>query len=887
MPGIKIGNKLFLLALMGALLNSCGPKNDSSQTEAISNRPQSYDRFIAIIRLSEPALLSTAKKIGPTVKTDEKLLARIEAEQKAYIEELKTQFTGIQVLSTYQLVLNGITIAAPIALRDEFKSMAQVSFVEAAGQFDRAITETIPLGDGTIPLGIEDNNSATFIGSSKVTSTLKVPGPNGTPVPVDGKGLRVGVIDTGVDYTHKALGGSGSVSEYQSNDRNVLESGSFPTQKVVGGYDFVGATYNPGSPDFEDHIPKPDGDPLDSQGHGTHVSATVAGMGDGQNTYDGVAPEASIYAIKVFSDGKYGSTSDNIVISALEYAVDPDGDNNPSDRLDLINLSLGSSFGTRHILYEEALKNLVVGGDVVAIASAGNSGNHEYIVGAPSTVPEAISIAASVDDTIEEGRYTDILAPFSSRGPRSLDGLFKPEVTAPGWQILSAKVGGGTKGTRMSGTSMAAPHVAGMAALVKQANPTYSAAELKSLIVNSTVNIKDGTGKSYPLAQQGSGRVRAYEAATAPVLFDPPTITLGMVNLTSSKTITKTIRLTNKSNKSVQYNIRTMTSTGLTIKTDTSVDLAPGKSKTLKVDYRINPNLIEDVVTLDGVLRFVKPGESRAAARVPAMAVVKKPSRIGPTGSAGQMSFINQGSQGEVWAFKKIAEDAKEVAPSNNPDRTVACDMRSAGYRVITKGIRKFLQFGINLHSPLTSWHLCEVSVQIARTYEDEPEQELLGTYIGTLTDKEDNGEGKFGTYLMDWGDMEKARAKLEANYDLNKRSEQDYLAAAKITDDAFMGYAQSSVAIMQVELSKVAKADDGTFYVKIGVLSGGGTEPAADDFLGEETEWHQLDPASAEAVNSKTTLSLDAGETGTIAAPFSEDMVIYLPRNKAGSTQL
>ena len=121
---------------------------------------------------------------------------------------------------------------------------------------------------------------------------------------------------------------------------------------------------------------------------------TIAGVGDGINTYDGVAVGAKLYAIKVFAKG---STGDAVIIAALEYSADPNGDGNPDDRLDVINLSLGSGFGTPHALYSEAVNNITSAGTVAAI-SAGNSGDKDYIVGSPSTVSSAISVAASVDD---------------------------------------------------------------------------------------------------------------------------------------------------------------------------------------------------------------------------------------------------------------------------------------------------------------------------------------------------------------------------------------------------------------------------------------------------------------------------------------------------------
>src|SRR5690606_4911955 len=135
--------------------------------------------------------------------------------------------------------------------------------------------------------------------------------------------------------------------------------------------------------------------PLDEGGHGSHVAGTIAGAGDGINSYDGVAPDASLYAIKVF--GAEGSTGTSVVVAALEYAADPDADLDPSDRLDVVNLSLGSSFGSANNLYTEAMENLDRAGTVV-VASAGNSGHMHYITGSPGTSDTVLSVAASIDN---------------------------------------------------------------------------------------------------------------------------------------------------------------------------------------------------------------------------------------------------------------------------------------------------------------------------------------------------------------------------------------------------------------------------------------------------------------------------------------------------------
>ena len=138
------------------------------------------------------------------------------------------------------------------------------------------------------------------------------------------------------------FGGAATVAAYEAVDAD-LSSASFPNAKVVGGYDFVGSAFDSGSSRWQERLPTPDLNPIDESGHGTHVAGTVAGIGDDLETYDGVAPEAKLHALKVF--GRNSSTNDAVVIAALEYAADPNGDMDTSDRLDVVICPWGG-YGT-------------------------------------------------------------------------------------------------------------------------------------------------------------------------------------------------------------------------------------------------------------------------------------------------------------------------------------------------------------------------------------------------------------------------------------------------------------------------------------------------------------------------------------------------------------
>jgi uncharacterized repeat protein (TIGR01451 family) len=245
---------------------------------------------------------------------------------------------------------------------------------------------------------LNNSTSVPFVGAPAVWA-----GTSGVPIAATGAGIRIGIIDSGVDYQHATFGGNGLLADYQANDRTVAPDTYFPTAKVVGGMDFVGDAYT-GS------TAVPDPDPMDCNGHGTHVAATAAGYGVNANgtTFagpygpsspfaalrigPGTAPQASIYALRVFGCG--GGTSHTV--QAIDWAMDPNGDNDLSDHLDVINMSLGGAFGGLTDTTAIASDNAARAG-VIVVSSAGNSGDTYFVTGAPGTASRTISTAAIVD----------------------------------------------------------------------------------------------------------------------------------------------------------------------------------------------------------------------------------------------------------------------------------------------------------------------------------------------------------------------------------------------------------------------------------------------------------------------------------------------------------
>lgn len=231
---------------------------------------------------------------------------------------------------------------------------------------------------------------------------------------VTGEGVTIGVIDSGVDYLHADFGGPGTLEAYEANDPTAVEADSFPTERVIGGWDFAGDDYDAATPGKGK--PSPDPDPIDckggngqySGGHGTHVAGIAAGNGviasgapytgpydvslapDSLAIAPGVAPRASIVALRVFGCG--GATG--LVPLAFERAADPNLDGDFSDRLDVVNLSLGTSYGLGSSNEIEGMSKLEALGTVL-VAAAGNDGDSFFDVGAPGSLPNALTVGAS------------------------------------------------------------------------------------------------------------------------------------------------------------------------------------------------------------------------------------------------------------------------------------------------------------------------------------------------------------------------------------------------------------------------------------------------------------------------------------------------------------
>ncbi|MEV1115066.1 S8 family serine peptidase [Actinosynnema sp. NPDC049800] len=297
-------------------------------------------------------------------------------------------------------------------------------------------------------------------------SVAQIGAPTAWQAGFTGKGVKVAVLDSGVDQTHPDLAGREVV------ERNFTED-----------------------PDNSDLV-----------GHGTHVAATVASAGE---KYRGVAPDAQLL------DGKVCSLNcaESWIVDGMQWAADQGAD--------VINMSLGGTDTPDVDPLEQAIETLSAQTGTLFVVAAGNSGR-----------PETLSSPASADAALAVGAVErdDAIADFSSRGPRVGDGAPRPDVTAPGVDIVAAKSSTGQIGTpvgnkhiAVSGTSMATPHVAGAAALIAQQHPDWNGAQLKAALMASAKN-----NPALTAFDQGTGRVDLTKAITTTVTADPPSLALGL-----------------------------------------------------------------------------------------------------------------------------------------------------------------------------------------------------------------------------------------------------------------------------------------------------------------------------------------------------------------------
>jgi subtilisin family serine protease len=423
---------------------------------------------------------------------------RIASEQRAFRRDLAVDVPSARIGWRYRLVANGYSLSLPSSDLSRLRALPGVRDVLPAGSY-----------------GPRAASSPQQIGAPALW---------GSTLDTAGQGVKIGIIDSGIDPDHAYFDPTG----YTMPAGFPKGQQRFTTAKVIVARVFAprsGATAQSARLAFSE----------DDSSHGTHVAGIAAGNADtatGQGRISGVAPRAYLGNYKVFVETDSGlspNANSPAIVAAIEAAV--------SDGMDVINFSGGEpEIEPSRDIVALALDAAAAAG-VVPVVAAGNDYNDfgAGSVSSPANSARAISVGA-----VEISQATRTHAEFSSVGPTTISLRLKPDVAAPGVDVLSSVSGGGW--AALSGTSMAAPHVAGAAALLRQRHPAWTVEQIKSALVQSGIDSVESRNRTAGPRFQGGGVV-ALTRADVPLLFAEPTaVSFGL--LARGRDATRTVALT-------------------------------------------------------------------------------------------------------------------------------------------------------------------------------------------------------------------------------------------------------------------------------------------------------------------------------------------------------
>ncbi|RNM13030.1 peptidase S8 [Nocardioides pocheonensis] len=386
-PGVKVASKHLSAKAAGTRPRALGAKATPGEPgDTLPAGVPKSGRYAFLLKLSPPSTaaayhgaLSKGKAAAASAAKDQ--LATVRTAQNRVIAALPAKSA---VLYRTHAVLAGVSVVTDVKNYRALTRLAGVSAVYPIAPKSPSNAYAVPLQGAPTAWQAHSNLGA--------DST-------------------VAIIDTGIDYTHANFGGAGTVSAYATAKAAAGASPDFPSAKVVGGYDLAGDDYNgdPTDPGYNP-VPTPDLYPLDCDGHGSHVAGTVAGYGENADgsTYagaynestpfdtmrigPGMAPDAKLYALRVF--GCAGST--DLVAAAIDRAADPNQDGITTDHVDVVNMSLGSDYGSPQdgdSVVTEAAASLMT-----MVVASGNAGDLYDVGGSPGNAPSALTVAASEDN---------------------------------------------------------------------------------------------------------------------------------------------------------------------------------------------------------------------------------------------------------------------------------------------------------------------------------------------------------------------------------------------------------------------------------------------------------------------------------------------------------
>jgi minor extracellular serine protease Vpr len=883
----------------------------SVSTEEISVIVEVAGQPVALVEAAKGRDLSAAEEAQ--VKTN---LDQVQQPVEAAVESL-----GGDVVAEYQAAYNGVRVDIARNKLDEVAGIPNVVDVHSVAIYDRP----------------DNHNGVPLIGAPSLWQGL-------AGSPFKGEGIKIAVLDSGLDYTHANFGGPGTPAAFAAADANDTLApvpGSFDPNKFKGGIDLVGDNYDASSDDPAQTTPVPDPNPLDCttgnvDGHGSHVAGSATGFGvlsngdtftgpynaatHSSNTFrigPGVAPLADLYAVRLF--GCSGST--DVTVDAIEWAVDND--------MDVLNMSLGSNYGSSDDASAEASTNAARAGTIV-VASAGNAGPAQYITGSPATGTGAISVAANdpvanlpgalmdvatgadiqainangftplpagsleikvlknADGTVKRGcnhpdapadlrdpaddaavnDYVDVagkivvvqrgtcarvaravygqkegaaavvminnatvlppfegpitenadtgapfnvtipflgvrglvttagsdgnrlaaldgtmttltannlpntnfkgFASFTSGGPRFGDSALKPNVTAPGQSILSTNMATGDQGSIKSGTSMAAPHTTGAAALVRQAHPSWSVQNIKAAIENTSSPADAASGATpFRISRGGSGLIQPLNAAKTHVVATGTrgtgAVSFGFDESTGNYSESEEIEVENLGNSTVTFNVAAVMPQGsphtITLE-DTTVTVRAGRDQ--DVDFRlrvpvgtvgrtINPAtgaaLFHEVAGFIELTPASSSMNNGVTLRVPYYLVPRANSNLrtdvddrslSPSQPSSEVEVTNRGGgiAGDADFYAWGLEDRSERNVLFN-------DLRAVGVQSFSdppqppappNPTRRLLVFAVNYHERSSSQSVSEIDILVDVDQDGIDDYALVGADLGLLT---------------------------------------------------------------------------------------------------------------------------------------------------------
>jgi subtilisin family serine protease len=477
MTALRRGLLICLLALLALPVAAADAERTTAEIDLVE----------VVVGLEQQPLAVTRWKAGrgPQARS-------LQSAQRSLAAQIATAVPGAHVRWRYELVANGMAVVVPRSQLDRLTSLPGVARVYPSLRYRTQL-----------------DRSPQQIGAPALWNAA---------APSAGDGMKIAIIDEGIDQKHPFFSPAG----YTMPPGFPKGQTAYTNAKVI-----VARAFPPADAKWQ-HASKPF-DPVHSS-HGTHVAGIAAGnantQADGARV-SGVAPRAYLgnyKALTIPTDAEVGLDGNSPeLVAAIEAAV--------KDGMDVINMSLGEpEIEPSRDIVAKALGAAARAG-VVPVISAGNDFEEfgRGSVGSPGSAPEAITVGAVTRD--------GVVTSFSSSGPTPLSLQLKPEVAAPGAGILSAAPGGAW--SQLSGTSMAAPHVAGAAALLLQRHPTWTVAQVKSALALTGDPAFAGEQKSEeaPTVRGGGGGVDLARADNPLVFADPVALSFGLVAEQSSRTV--------------------------------------------------------------------------------------------------------------------------------------------------------------------------------------------------------------------------------------------------------------------------------------------------------------------------------------------------------------